>query len=241
MVAGIRNNQGVPWGDLALKLQAEFRISRAFEGMRRGHIIWREERYSLRRQGRRDLVVGCPLRKSVQHGAGRAGCDCLCTACPLRNCSRVHARKIPVGEGKEGLLEHKPGKTVGKQSYSASNDGFPVSAKVQIKPETRLDDCTFNRRGKAVVPGGKGSVVGSVQSCGGVRKPSDILRIATIVANGIAVAIDTDAEVDGEVWQSPPLILGIHSKVIDGVVNVGKPRKALGKGGTGVSGQGTSS
>src|ERR1700733_388036 len=209
--------------------------------MRRGYIIWREERYSLHRQGRRDLVVRGPLRKSVQHGSGRAGCDRLCTACPLCNQSRVHARKVLVGEGKEGLLKHEPRETVGKQSYSAANDGFSVPAKVQIKAHTRLDDCALNRRGKAVVSSGKGSAVRSVQGCRGVRKPSDILRIATVVANGITVAIDTDAEVEGEVWQRPPLILGIHSKVIDGVVNVGEARKALAKGETSVSGQGAPS
>ncbi len=136
------------------------------------------------------------------------------------------------------MLEDKARKTVRKQSYAASHNGFSVAANVPIEPHARLQDSPFYRRGKAVVPGGKGCVVGSVQSCGRVRKPSKILRIATIVANGIAVAIDTEAVVDGEVWECPPLVLGINSKVIDGVVNVGKPRKALGKGGTAASGQG---
>src|ERR1700730_385637 len=56
MIARIRNNQGVRWGDLALKLQAVFQISRAFEGVRSGHVIGWGEGYVLRREGRRNLI-----------------------------------------------------------------------------------------------------------------------------------------------------------------------------------------
>src|ERR1700722_1202355 len=44
VVAGKGKNQGVARGDLPLKLQAEFGISRAVEGLRCGDIIWRQER-----------------------------------------------------------------------------------------------------------------------------------------------------------------------------------------------------
>jgi hypothetical protein len=237
VIAGKRKNQCVARGDLPLKLQAVFGIARSVEGMRSRYIIWRRERYPLRRQGRRDPVVRSSLRETAQHSVGRTSCDGLCTACALGNRSRVHGRKIPVGEGKEGLLEDKAWKTVGKQSYAASHDGFSIPAKVQIKPHARLHDCLFYRRGKAVVPRGKGCVVGRVQSCGSIREPSKILRVATIVANRIAVAIDADAIVEDEPRGRPPLILGINSKVIDGVVNVAKPRKALFKVRTSASGQ----
>ena len=80
VIAGIGDHQGIRRGKLPLKLHAEFQISGAFEGMRSGHIIWREEVYVLRRECRGNLVERCSLGKAVQHRIGRTGCHCLCAA-----------------------------------------------------------------------------------------------------------------------------------------------------------------
>src|SRR6185437_10944796 len=78
---------------------------------------------------------------------------------------------------------------------------------------------------------GKRGVIRCIQSCGKIGKSSQIMRIATFVANGISVSIYAEAEVDDQIGGCPPLILPINSHVIRREVNVAQCRKTLEKTG----------